>query len=133
MSGQSQAFQYNPKLYPTMHTDCCLTPEQIEEIIGLSALLIAFLIVGISYGSAVKNMDRLGSYDKGKLFFALHAGINFWIFSALVLVVIVRVLNFLSQDLFIALLIAGVGALGVKQVLDAKSKNDLPETENSRP
>lgn len=49
---------------------------------------------------------------------------NFWIAFAITVVVIVRMLNQISNDLFIALLLAGLAGLGIKEwksaSLDAK-------------
>ena len=74
---------------------------------------------GVAYRNAVKNMDRFGRYDVGKAIFAYRAGVNFWIFAAKTLVVVVRLLCCISQDLFVALFIAGVGSLGIKLARDA--------------
>lgn len=110
--------------------------EFILKVASLILLAVSLCCASRVVSSVAKNIagfgDAKGRDHTGREFSVkqiemTRAQNSFWITVAIVVVVVVGIMNKISQDLFVALLIAGLGGLGIKVATDAWSTKNIGE------
>ncbi|MDD5067425.1 MAG: hypothetical protein PHF84_10320 [bacterium] len=99
--------------------------ENINAIFLLKVIAL-FVLVLLAYISrrTLKDADigALGDDNEGKRIIVFKLIFNLYLYLALVLILIARLFEFLSNELFIALFIAGLAGLGIKLSSDIIKK-----------
>jgi|SRR3990170_3883335 len=113
-----------------------IVAEFILKVVSLILLAVSLCCASRVVSNVAKNIagfgDAKGRDHAGREFSVkqiemTRAQNSFWITVAIVVVVVVGIMDKISQDLFVGLLIAGLGSLGIKVAADARSTKNIGE------
>jgi energy-converting hydrogenase Eha subunit H len=93
--------------------------EIFKKLLPWTTLII--LIICLTYLMTKIRFDYFGDDNKAKIIAFLKVKISLYIVAGLTIVTAVRYFEFMSQDLFIALLVGSLSALGVNLNTSTKS------------
>lgn len=97
-----------------------ITIPLILKGIGLAALI--FLSFFSAKMTSYLKLEEFGEDKKGKQQAISKLTWNHYVFSSLCLLIVIRLFEFVSSDLFIALFTIGLSALGFKITSDLKKE-----------
>ncbi|MBO8132211.1 MAG: hypothetical protein H0Z29_12020 [Candidatus Marinimicrobia bacterium] len=97
----------------------------MNEIILVTSIvcLIGMILSAWVTNTTMKNIGKFGDDAKGKRLVSLKHLFNFYAILILSFVLLTRALNFIKDQLFVALLVAVIGGLGFKISHDVFTKN----------
>jgi hypothetical protein len=95
------------------------------EMIILGIFLLG-IIFRLSWAIRMTDFGTFGGYNKGKLIAFMRVYTNLFIVAGVSVIIMIKQLGLISQDLFVALLIAGFSALGINISNSTKTIEKLP-------
>lgn len=98
--------------------------RNIPDIIAALVMCYALGQVRGAVGHVTAHIDKFGSDNIGKTLAINKAIFNFYLFVCAIFISMLRYINLINEQLFVALLIAVLGGLGVKLVVDIQSPKD---------
>jgi hypothetical protein len=102
------------------------------DIIIMGGFLLGVLFC-LSWVIGMTDFGTFGKYDKGKLIAFMRVYTNLYIVAGISLIIITRQLNLIGQDLFLALLLAGLSVLGFNLSASTKKIEKLPPDSQNDP